>query len=160
MGYKKGIILLIIILEIIAIGLILFQFFLIFNSWSVIPDRVPVHFDISGKPNSWGEKKSLFILPIVSIILFLALTVAVHYPKIVGYLLSYSEEENRERVKIMAHWLIRLMKIIVLGLSTYIESQNIQIAIGKVQSLGYIPVVFLIILIIIAVITKLIFSKK
>ncbi len=110
MGYKKGIILLIIILEVIAIGLMLFQFFLIFNSWSVIPDKVPAHFDISGKPNSWGEKKSLFILPVVSIILFLALTLAGHYPKMFGYLLSYSEEENRERLKIMDHWLIRIMK--------------------------------------------------
>ena len=33
----------------------------------ILPDTVPVHFDISGMPDRWGSKFELLILPIVLI---------------------------------------------------------------------------------------------
>ena len=33
----------------------------------ILPDTVPVHFDISGAPDRWGSKFELLILPVVLI---------------------------------------------------------------------------------------------
>ena len=44
--------------------------------WPDLPDRIPVHFGIDGRPDGWAEKSltSWFLLPGVAV----ALTVACH----------------------------------------------------------------------------------
>ena len=39
-----------------------------------LPQRVPTHFDISGRPNAWGSPEILWILPAVGVGLYLLMT--------------------------------------------------------------------------------------
>lgn len=39
-----------------------------------LPDRVPTHFDIAGRPNAWGSPGILWILPVVGACLYLLFT--------------------------------------------------------------------------------------
>ena len=48
---------------IICILTVLSTVFMLF----ILPDTVPVHFDISGAPDRWGSKFELLILPVVLI---------------------------------------------------------------------------------------------
>ncbi|GAC1464595.1 MAG: hypothetical protein NVSMB70_10610 [Chamaesiphon sp.] len=38
------------------------------HAWFVLPDIIPIHFGISGQPNGWGSKATLWMLPILAII--------------------------------------------------------------------------------------------
>jgi uncharacterized membrane protein len=40
-----------------------------------LPDRIPSHFDISGRPNAWGPPGFLWFLPLVAAGLYMLLTV-------------------------------------------------------------------------------------
>ena len=44
------------------------------NGADRLPDRVPTHFDISGRPNAWGSPGMLWILPAVGLGLYLLMT--------------------------------------------------------------------------------------
>lgn len=50
---------------IIVLLLVLIPFGYAFYLWPDLPDRIPTHFDINGKPDAWGKKESIFILPLV-----------------------------------------------------------------------------------------------
>lgn len=36
-----------------------------FYLWPDLPDRIPTHFGIDGKPDAWGKKESIFLLPVI-----------------------------------------------------------------------------------------------
>lgn len=38
-----------------------------------LPDRIPVHFDASGTPDGWGKKATIWILPVITVVISLAL---------------------------------------------------------------------------------------
>ena len=44
------------------------------NGPSRLPERIPTHFDISGKPNAWGSPGFLWILPVVGLGLYVLMT--------------------------------------------------------------------------------------
>jgi hypothetical protein len=48
--------------------------------WPDLPSRVPVHFDLTGRPDGFGSKTNLLGLPATAVLLYLGLTVATRYP--------------------------------------------------------------------------------
>jgi uncharacterized membrane protein len=62
----------------IVLLLVLIPFGYAFYLWPDLPDSIPTHFDINGKPDAWGKKGSIFILPLVmggmSLFVYLLLT--------------------------------------------------------------------------------------
>ncbi|MDF9866734.1 putative membrane protein [Bacilli bacterium PM5-3] len=53
--------------------------YLIIN-YNSLPNKVPTHFGIDGNPDTWGNKISLWFLPILSCIMLLMLLTIIHYP--------------------------------------------------------------------------------
>ena len=49
-------------IEIVLCAFILMPILYLAYIWSVLPDTVPIHFDLSGEPNGWGGKAMEFIL--------------------------------------------------------------------------------------------------
>lgn len=58
--------------EVLSLVLIACMFALGIGTWSIAPDRIPMHWDVSGRPDRYGGKvEGLFLLP--------ALAAAVHF---------------------------------------------------------------------------------
>lgn len=38
-------------------------------SFANLPDTIPIHFGIDGKPNGWGEKYTIFFIPLINLAL-------------------------------------------------------------------------------------------
>lgn len=38
-------------------------------SFTNLPATIPIHFDINGKPNGWGEKYTIFFIPLINLAL-------------------------------------------------------------------------------------------
>jgi uncharacterized membrane protein len=101
----------------------------------VYPDlsqQVPTHFGRSGSPDAWGDKSSLLIMPIVTIILYAGLTVLNYFPYLFNYPIGITAE-NAQRQYQYAKSLLTTLKFTTTGLFLYIQLQTISVA-KEIQS--------------------------
>jgi uncharacterized membrane protein len=45
------------------------------TQWASLPDRVPMHFGVTGKPDRYGRRWTFLILPILSLVLYVMLSI-------------------------------------------------------------------------------------
>jgi uncharacterized membrane protein len=76
---------------------------------SHLPDRIPVHFDLAGHPNGWSSPASFIFLPILSLALFLFLTMIARFPSMFNYPVAVTEA-NRDRLQSLTIDLLAWMR--------------------------------------------------
>ena len=104
-------------------------------SYQSLPKTIPSHFGFTGKPDAWGNVHLLFILPAVSLILFIALTGMRRFPHLFNYPVRITEE-NAARQYHLARIFITAVKTVIAALFAWIEFQTIRVALGKTDGLG------------------------
>ena len=50
--------------------------------WDQIPDTIITHWGFSGQPDGWGPKGTIWIIPAVSLLLYLPLTILERFPSV------------------------------------------------------------------------------
>lgn len=98
-----------IVLELVAAFAVLAHLFLAVYYYPRLPDTIPTHFDLYGKPDGWGSKSSLLMLPIISVAAYVLLTVVNRFPHYFNYLVEVVQE-NAERLYTVATSLLRWLK--------------------------------------------------
>lgn len=94
-----------------------------FLFWSVLPDKVPRHFDFYGHPGNWGGKDFVFFVPVFNL-LFITFS----------FIYSPQADELRQFYRNQVTWsCFRLWTVSVI---TYTEWMTIQIALGHVTDAG------------------------
>lgn len=101
---------------------------LVLKKYSFLPESIPLHYNLMGHADRFGPKNSIWFLPILASILFIALTILNKYPHIFNYPKKVTTQ-NAFKLYTYATQLIRYMKFIIvfiLGLVTYqiIENHN------------------------------------
>lgn len=74
-----------------------------------LPERIPVHFDSAGNPNGWGQPHTLLILPLVTLGLYLVITMVAQFPGAFNYPVRVTVE-NRARLEQLALEMIAWLK--------------------------------------------------
>jgi uncharacterized membrane protein len=123
------------ILEAIAGITLIYMIILLIVEFPDLADRVAIHFDASGNPDDWGDKSTLLILPITSIVLYVGMTILNKYPFMFNYPFQISDE-NAARQYQLAKSLIIWLKTACVGLFAYINYITIALAENKTGSLG------------------------
>ncbi|HEY9062074.1 MAG TPA: DUF1648 domain-containing protein [Pseudobacteroides sp.] len=111
-------------ISIFCIGAIIVVLFI---NWMSLPDRIPIHFGISGSPDSWGDKIKLIYIPIVMIFIYVMLTLVARFPHTFNYLVEITQDNAKfqyQNARKMILWL-KAEIIIVFG---YIEWITILVA--------------------------------
>ena len=90
-----------------------------------LPARIAIHFDLAGNPNGWGSPGSLAILPLVTLGLYLLVTVLSGVPDLFNYPVEVTDE-NRERLQAISIQLLRWIKTEVVCLFAWISWMCIQ----------------------------------
>ena len=57
--------------ELVLLTMVLIPFAYLISIWGVLPEHMPVHFDINGTADRWGSKYAAFLLPVTSLIVYL-----------------------------------------------------------------------------------------
>jgi uncharacterized membrane protein len=96
-------------LEITAIMLLLFCVFTTLIIWSQLPERVPIHFNITGQADRYGSKASFLIILPVLLFLYLAFTILGKFPHIYNYVVKITKK-NAEKQYRLAKRLISVLK--------------------------------------------------
>ena len=86
-------------------------------AWSSIPDQIPGHFNASGEVNRWDSKSTLFIVPIISFVIFTTMTVIERFPHLWNTGVRVTEE-NKFRVYGILRGLLISVKLIVVTMFT------------------------------------------
>jgi hypothetical protein len=63
-------------IEIVAACLAVLPALLLLRAWSSLPEEMPVHFGISGRPDRWGGRWQAWVVPLVALVIYGAFSVA------------------------------------------------------------------------------------
>lgn len=123
-------------IEIICLSLLIGIITYLLVKWNSLPDQVPGHYNGKGEVDRWGSKGELFILPVVSWLLYLGITFVEAFPVIWNTGIKVTEE-NKEKVYRLIKSMIGLTKLIMIINFTFIEVNSIQ---GTSLPWFYLPV--------------------
>lgn len=113
------------VVEIIAILLLVMFWFFILSNYKQLPEIIPTHFDGSGKIDGYGEKWTILIAPIISVILYISLTYLSRYPHKFNYMAEITEL-NAEKQYSIAVRMLRYLKLCIIIIFFAIEFKTIQ----------------------------------
>lgn len=100
-----------------------------------LPEIIPTHYNGTGKADGFGSRSTILVLPIISTILFIGLTVLNQYPHILNYATEITKE-NAVQQYTNATRLLRFLKLIVVIVFSLIVLRTIQNTKGTADGLG------------------------
>ena len=106
------------LIEILALVLIAAIWGITIYCYSKLPDVIPLHYSVSGKPDVFGGKENIFSLPMLAAIIFMGLTIVNRYPQIFNFPVKITAENVLKKFK-EATRLIRYLKLIVTAAFAY-----------------------------------------
>lgn len=116
-------------IEGISIVLMVLPFVYLLIVWPHLPTRVPTHYNAMGVADSWGDKSSVWILPIFGAGLYAMITILSCFPQIWNVPVEITEE-NREGVYRAMRWLIIGTKICMQIIFLYLTLSTTQVNLG------------------------------
>lgn len=108
------------ILEFVAAVSLIFMLGVLIYWWSSIPEVVPKHFGITGEIDAWGNKKLLPVLYLLTVFIYVSISVLNWFPHIYNYPVNITAE-NAERQYRNARISIIAMKAGIVLCFTYIQ---------------------------------------
>jgi uncharacterized membrane protein len=141
--------------NITALVLLIIHIVFLIVSYQELPKIIPTHFGINGKPDDYGNKGTILILPIIAAVIFILFTVLTKYPHIHNYPINITEK-NAKYFYSMSNRLLRFMNVIINSLFLYITFGSIQIVKTKFTTLSPVILVGFIIIILLSVVYFLI----
>ena len=105
------------------------------TNYSILPEIIPIHFNGAGKADGFGNKTHIFILPIISTLLFIGLTTLNKHPHMFNYT-SQITKENAVHQYTNATRMMRVLKLVIVVLFGLIVFRKIQIVNGHADGLG------------------------
>lgn len=110
-----------------------------FHYFSMMPDSIPIHFNSSGKVDSYGSKYFIWLLPMLSILLHFLFKWLIKSPHLLNYPQKITQE-NALRQYTLASRFLRIIDLFILLLFLYITYTICLLAIGqeKMASIAYV----------------------
>lgn len=129
------------ILNIICILILISLSIYLLINWASIPNKIPAHYNALGVIDRWGDKSELLILPIISWVLYIMITVIQQFPSIWNTGVKVTEK-NREEVYSIIRNMIDILKLVIVCSFTYITINSIY---GIELSFWFLPIELVII---------------
>ena len=117
-----------------ALGVLL-MFLLAALNYNGLPDRIPIHFGFTGKPDAYGPKAMIWSIPALSLILFIVLTSLTKIPHTYNYPVKITETNVRFQYQ-LARSFMHLMALSVVILMLILQWNVIMVATGKADHLN------------------------
>jgi len=121
--------------EVSAILIIIFMWAYCFYHFASLPEIIPTHYGFNGKPDDYGSKSTIFLIPGIVTALVLLLRFLNRFPHRFNYM-TVITEENAERQYRMATRLLRYIQFIISFLFLFIVVKTVQDSYLKDSKLG------------------------
>ena len=123
----------IIFLESLAVVFLAIGWWIAFRSYPSLPERIPVHFGISGEADGWGGRWMIFLMPLIATLIF-----ALEW-------FLFSRAVGSPKMPTTMNLPLHFLLLELTGLFTYITWRISEVALERVNGLGvwFLPVVML-----------------
>ncbi|WP_298761778.1 DUF1648 domain-containing protein [uncultured Psychroserpens sp.] len=148
-----------IVVDLTSVTLLLLMIVYTIMSYSELPDIIPSHLNVKGEVDGHSEKSFLWVLPGLSLIMFLGLSYLNKFPHIHNYMVNITEENALKNYRFSTR-ILRFTNLFVVLVFACIAYFTIQTAKGHATSIGSWFVPTIIGLSIILPILVLIYSRK
>lgn len=134
------------IIESLGLLFIVATWAIVFINYKNLPAIIPIHYNGVGEADGFGGKGSIFLMPILSIVLYIGLTILNRYPHVFNYPISITES-NALRQYTIATSMIRWMKVIIIFIFGWTTIDTILQAKGYHEGLGiwFLPIILVLI---------------
>ena len=118
---------------------------MLLTTWTSLPDQIPTHFGFDGAPDGWGSKSTLLFIPLITTVIFAALTLLSRFPHIYNYPWKLTGQ-NAGTQYLYARTFLTAIKTEVIWLFGFVEYGIVQTAAGKSEGLGVsiLPIILLV----------------
>lgn len=148
------------VFDVLNLVLILSLWIYTLRVFKKLPEKIPTHFDLEGKPDSFGRKRSIYFLPILSLIFYIAFYFITRDPKSGNFPVEITTANNEIQFFIMIllmKWLMFLVMLLFLNLQGHTIRYSFNAdSKAKVPILLFIPFIFISVMV--AVITAYIYE--
>jgi len=103
--------------------------------WNQLPERLPIHFGPDGTPDGFGDRASIWVLPVIGLGLYFLLTAIASIPESHNYHVKITSE-NAEAQYRNSIRLLGSIRMLILLLWVHIVWNIIQVGLGKSSGLA------------------------
>ena len=100
------------------------------NHYGEIPETIPRHFSWSGEPDAFGSKELLWLLPVIALIIYAAMTYVAKIPHLYNYPVKITAENAAEKF-LIARKMVNFIKFIIVALFAYMSFNMVYTAMGN-----------------------------
>ncbi|MCL2510617.1 MAG: DUF1648 domain-containing protein [Bacteroidales bacterium] len=81
------------IVEVVAVAALLCAFYPLLFYNSIDSNALfPTHYNFAGEVDGWGDRTSLWIMPLIALVFYVGLSIVQKYPKIMNYPCKITEQ--------------------------------------------------------------------
>ena len=134
---------------------------LVLANYPSMPDIIPTHFNAAGNADDYGNKSTIFLLPIIATVVFVIMTVVNQFPHIFNNTTGIKPKTEEDYTN--ATRMLRYLKLAIALVFLWIIIRTTQTKPGQPATLGawFLPVTLALILIPVAYfIVKILKMKK
>lgn len=100
-------------LDLSSVLLLVWMWVLVAWSYQKLPETIAIHFNILGEADGFGNKTTVFMLPLIAIFMWLLISIFSRYPHIFNYPVKITEENRLLQYTIAVRFL-RWLKLIII----------------------------------------------
>lgn len=99
-----------------------FTFMKVARNYGDLPEEIPIHFGITGKPDNWGGRILIWLLPVTMVLM-------------AGFMLALVPGMGRDQPEFQ--WFPAAMALYIGVISLAITGRMIEVAMGRAKTLGW-----------------------
>lgn len=104
-------------------------------NYNALGDTIPIHFNASGEADGFGNKTSVWVLPIIGMVIYSILCILNKYPHTHNYMVNITEENAFKNYRLSTR-LVRFTNLFLAILFTFIQYISIEKGKGYAIELG------------------------
>lgn len=89
-------------------------------NYAHLPEKIAIHYNLAGQADGWGSRETVWILPAIASLLYIALSVLQRFPRVYNYPVRITEE-NRQTIYRLGTDLMRYIKAVVVVLFSFMS---------------------------------------
>lgn len=123
------------ILEVIGYAALAAFWIFVSCAYSVMPETIPTHFNFAGEADGFGDKNTIFLMPVIGTLLFAALSLLQQIPHAFNYVTEITLE-NAQKQYTAAVRMLRFLKLALIVIFIFIEVLTYKTAMGGGEDMG------------------------
>jgi len=126
----------ILLIDTLAIVFLIIGWWVALGAYPRLPEKIPIHFGISGEPDGWGGRWTIFLMPVIA-----TLIVAMNW-------FIYVQLKGSPKMPAAMELPLHVLLLELPALFAYITWRITEVAFGRAQGLSvwFLPVILLVIM--------------